>query len=136
MSRPLRMFTGASSYTDLPKACCSPRLQQGGLPYAREAFADRVYDMDGQLLPRSMPGSVWTDKEQMVDQVSAIVQEGYVQARARDGSGTGRLPLQADTICLHGDGERAVEAAAYLRQALSRKGVQVQALHAGFGETS
>lgn len=100
-----------------------------GLRYAKEAFADRAYGRDGRLLPRSVAGAVLTDKEQMAKQVWTILNEGHVIAGpAAEQASICRLPLQADTICLHGDGNGAPKAAAYLRQALSLKGVRIQPL--------
>ncbi len=112
-----------------PAGWLQPAAEALGLHYVKEAFADRAYGNNGLLLDRSRPGSVLTDRQQMVEQVVSIVREGYVTVQAEDAASEAkRCPLQADTICLHGDGEGAVEAASYLRQALGRQGVQIQAL--------
>jgi UPF0271 protein len=87
-----------------------------------EVFADRTYQSDGSLTPRTLPGAVIEDEADAVAQVLRIVREGVV--RARDGRD---VALRAETICLHGDGGRAVEFARRLRNELAAAGVAVRA---------
>jgi UPF0271 protein len=87
-----------------------------------EVFADRTYRADGSLTPRTLPGAVIDDEAVAVAQVLRIVREGVV--RARDGCD---VALRAETICLHGDGGRAVEFARRLRNELAAAGVAVRA---------
>jgi len=89
-----------------------------GLKVAREGFADRTYQPDGSLTPRAQPGAMIEDCHAAVAQVCQMVTEGTVTAG--DGS---RVPLAADTVCLHGDGRYAVEFATQLRAALQRAGI-------------
>lgn len=89
-----------------------------GARVAREAFADRAYDRDGQLVPRTQPGSVLTDVNEIARQVMNIVQEQRVQAITGEW-----IPLAADTVCIHGDHTGAVDSARQLRNALAEQGV-------------
>jgi UPF0271 protein len=96
-----------------------------GLLVAREAFADRVYEADGTLRSRTHPDSLILDFEQNLAQVLNIVRDGFVVAH--DGA---RVPVQAETICLHGDTPGAAERAAFLRSGLRTVGVEVVPLAA------
>ena len=96
-----------------------------GLPWASEVFADRAYEDDGALTPRSLPGSVITDEEQAIARVLQMVREGTVTARSGK-----TIPICADSICLHGDGVKAVEFAARIRKELTSNGVEIVPLHA------
>ncbi len=95
-----------------------------GLPVAREAFADRVYEADGTLRARRHSDSMIFDYERNLQQAINIVKNGSVVAHGGE-----RIPVQADTICLHGDAPGAAERAARLRQGLREAGVEVAALN-------
>ncbi len=92
------------------------------VPVACEAFADRSYQDDGSLTPRSRAGAMITDVEQSIAQVRRMVADGVVRAQSgRD------VPLTVDTICVHGDQPGAVEFARRLRATLEQDGIRVQA---------
>jgi UPF0271 protein len=91
-----------------------------GLRVAREAFADRGYNPDGTLVSRKQPGSVFSDPRQSVEQVLSLVKRGEIVTA--DGS---VLKLQADTVCVHGDGPAALPIAKALREELTREGVEL-----------
>lgn len=88
--------------------------ESAGLRTASEVFADRTYRPDGTLTPRSEPNALITDVRQCVEQVIQMVGSRTVRATGGD-----TIELKADTICLHGDGEHAVEFARAIRGALS-----------------
>lgn len=92
-----------------------------GLSTLSEVFADRTYQADGSLTPRREAGALITDPALVVAQVLGMVREGRVVAT--DGS---RVEIKADTICLHGDGEHAVEFARELRAALEAVGIEIK----------
>lgn len=94
-----------------------------GLIFAAEAFADRSYNKDGTLQSRRHDGALILDPQRAAAQAVAIARDGRV--RAVDGA---EIPLQADTLCLHGDNPNCEEIAWAVRQALDQAGVQVQAL--------
>lgn len=92
-----------------------------GLRVAEEVFADRTYQPDGSLTPRSQPNALLADPAAAVAQVVRVVREGVV--RAVDGTD---VPLHADTVCVHGDGPHAVEFVQVLRVQLKNTKIAVK----------
>lgn len=84
-----------------------------GIPLWFEAFADRGYDGDGYLLPRSQPGAVHHDAEQILAQALTFARGEPLTAS--DGSD---LYLQADSLCVHGDNAESVAVVARIRAAM------------------
>ena len=93
-----------------------------GLCSVSEVFADRTYQRDGSLTPRSRPDAMITNEDAAVAQVLRMLREGVV--RATDGTD---VPIQADTICLHGDGPHAVAFARRLNRELRAAGFRLEA---------
>jgi len=91
------------------------------LPIVIEAFADRAYRPDGTLVPRTEPGAVLHDPEQVVKRSVGIATEGSVIAATGD-----RIPVAADSLCLHGDTPGAVDLAVRVREALIAAGVSIR----------
>jgi 5-oxoprolinase (ATP-hydrolysing) subunit A len=101
---------------------------EAGLPVVEEIFADRAYLADGNLVPRSQPGAVLHDPNDCVRHVMGIVESGEITAI--DGQ---RLPVQAQSVCVHGDSDHAVQTARAVRVALEGAGyvlVGMEALRA------
>ncbi len=96
-----------------------------GLRTAAEAFADRAYAADGSLRARRLAGAVLDDPAAAAAQAVAIAREGSVDTH--DGA---RLPVHADTICVHGDLPGAVARARAVRAALEAAGVDLLPLGA------
>lgn len=96
--------------------------ETAGLRVAHEVFAERAYEADGSLSPRGTPGAVLDDLDASLAQVRMLVGEGVVVAR--DGS---RVPVRADTLCLHGDRKDAASFARALRHALDADGIRIAA---------
>jgi UPF0271 protein len=94
-----------------------------GLRVAHEAFAERRYEADGTLTPRSRPDAVIESLEASLEQVRRLLHEGTVIARTGE-----RVPLRMDTLCLHGDRPGAAQFAHSLREALLGEGVRIVAL--------
>jgi UPF0271 protein len=82
-----------------------------GLRAIAEVFADRGYAADGSLLPRGTAGALLEDPGRVAAQALALVERGA-----------------GETICLHGDGPRAVEFARAVRDALREAGVDVRSV--------
>lgn len=97
--------------------------EREGLAAASEVFADRTYQPDGTLTPRTRPDALVTSVDAAVAQALAFVRDGYV--RATDGT---LVPVRAGTICLHGDGPHAVAFARAIREGLAAAGVTVAPL--------
>jgi len=92
-----------------------------GLRVAAEVFADRAYEPDGSLASRRKPGSVIHDAEMVVERAVRMVKDHTDVAI--DGS---VVPLQADTICVHGDTPGSDDLAASIRAGLERAGITVK----------
>ncbi len=91
-----------------------------GLGTALEVFADRAYEEDGTLVGRGRPGAMITDEEQAIARVIRMVKEGTVTAvSGKD------IPIQADSVCVHGDGEKALAFVERIREALKKEDIQV-----------
>jgi len=93
-----------------------------GMPVAGEVFADRGYSDDGTLAPRDKPGGMIEDAAQSVKQALGMIEDGIVVSL-----GGKRVPVAADTLCLHGDQPGAAKFAAELRKTFKQKGIQVAA---------
>jgi len=99
--------------------------EAAGLHVGREVFADRTYQSDGQLTPRSQPGAVLHDAQACVQHVLRMLDaQGIVTA---DGQ---RLPTPIHSICVHGDGPDAVASAQQIRLALEKAGYRLAPLTA------
>lgn len=96
--------------------------QRLGLTTRQEVFADRGYQPDGSLVPRTQAGALITDEGKALAQTLEMVRAGRVTAV--DGTSAN---VQADTVCLHGDGEHALQFARRLRAAFSAEGILVSA---------
>jgi UPF0271 protein len=90
------------------------RARSAGLAVLEEAFADRRYLADGRLAPRSRPGSVIDEPDAAAAQARSIANGEAIATL--DG---GTLCLRADTLCLHGDREDAVQFARAIAAALA-----------------
>ena len=93
------------------------------LRVASEAFADRTYQPDGSLTPRSRPDALITDEALAVTQALRLIREGCV--RAADGR---QVAIAADTICVHGDGPHAVQFARRLRTEFAAADIAIRPL--------
>jgi UPF0271 protein len=94
-----------------------------GLRFVAEVFADRAYNPDGTLVSRRLPGAVHTDPTQAAAQAARMVKEHIVVAH--DGT---RVPIIAETICLHGDNPAASANARAIREALEAAEIEVVGL--------
>ena len=93
-----------------------------GLRLAREAFVDRAYEADGTLRSRRLPGALLIDPAAAAQQALSIVRDGRV--RAHDGS---FIPVEADTLCVHGDTPGAAAILRAVRAALVAEGIALRA---------
>lgn len=91
-----------------------------GLKLAREGYADRQYEDDGNLTPRSIPGSVYKDPERALAQCLSMATEGCLISRQGN-----RVSVAVETICVHGDEPTAVALARHVRQGLETAGCRV-----------
>ena len=103
--------------------CLADEARSRGVRVGIVGIADRAYQADGTLVPRTQPGAVIHDVETIAARTVQIVTEGYLYAV--DGT---RVDVQADTVLLHGDNPEAVENARAVRAALEAAGVTIASL--------
>lgn len=106
----------------LPGSAWLTLAEESGHPVFREAFVDRAYLSDGTLVPRTQEGAVLQDPAAVVAQAVRLATRKEVLAI--DGT---VVPVQADSLCIHGDTPGAVTMAAAVREGLEQAGVQIEA---------
>jgi len=94
-----------------------------GLATASEVFADRSYQDDGTLTPRSQPGALIEDEKISLQQVMQMVKEQTVTSINKK-----IIPISAETICIHGDGKHAVAFAKTIHQSLKENKIEIKAV--------
>jgi UPF0271 protein len=94
-----------------------------GLRVAAEGFADRAYEPDGSLTPRSRPGAVIHDPAVVVERAVRMVRDAIVLTPSGQ-----PIPLRIDTICVHGDTPGAADLTRRIKAGLESAGVGVRAL--------
>ena len=97
-----------------------------GLVVAEEAFIDRRYLADGTLVPRSFPEAMIDDPAEAAAQAVRLAADGMLATSAG-----GEIRVTADTLCVHGDGARAVEIATAAREALAAVGIAIHPASCG-----
>ena len=94
-----------------------------GVKCASEVFADRAYEDDGSLVPRTKIGAVISNEEEASDRAVQMIKFGKVK------SITGKeIPISADTICIHGDTPQALHLARIMRAKFAREMIEIEAL--------
>ena len=91
-----------------------------GLRVASEVLADRAYQADGSLVPRSKPGAVIHDADEAIARTVRMVKEGKVTAITGE-----EVAIEAHSICVHGDNPDAVEFVRRIRAKLEAEGVTI-----------
>ena len=120
IARAVRSLDAALILFALPGTELERAALAAGLPVAREGFADRAYEADGTLTPRSRPGSVIHSAEEVIGRAVRMARDGVV--RATNGSD---IPMRIDTICTHGDTPGSHELTRQLRAGLEADGIVV-----------
>ncbi len=95
--------------------------EAAGLPTVREFFVDRGYTPQGTLVPRSEPGALLEDPDEVAERVLRMVGGGSVVAV--DGS---EVAVRAESACVHGDSPGAVRMARAVRERLASAGVALR----------
>ena len=94
-----------------------------GLKTASEFFADRTYQADGNLTPRSESNALIKTTEQSIAQVLQMIKSQTVTATNGE-----TISIKAETVCIHGDGANALEFAKNIRQALIDNDIKIQSI--------
>lgn len=118
----VRRFDPSLRFFGLAGSGMIDAARRAGLTPVEEVFADRGYMPDGSLVPRSQPGALIEDEEQSLAQTLSLVRDRKV--KAIDGS---IVPVNAQTVCLHGDGAHALAFARRIRDRLQQEGIAVRA---------
>lgn len=90
---------------------------------ASEVFADRGYEADGSLTPRSKKGALLTDVQAVLAQALQMVEYGLVTTSSGE-----TIPVLAETICIHGDGPHAVEFAGAIFKHLRENAISIETI--------
>jgi UPF0271 protein len=98
----------------LAGSCLVDAAKELNVPVWQEVFADRRYTNEGLLVPRTQAGAMIEDDSSALEQVLGMAQNGNVISI--DGK---TIPLQADTLCIHGDNPHAIEFAKKIKAALT-----------------
>jgi UPF0271 protein len=94
-----------------------------GLASASEVFGDRAYNDDGSLVSRDLPGAVLRETDVVIDRVVKMIEEKIVVTIS------GKIiPIKAETICIHGDNEMALEFVKTLSSTLKKRGIVVKSI--------
>lgn len=104
----------------LPGSALAACAASAGVRVVLEGYADRAYEPDGTLVPRSQPKAVITDVDIIADRALRMATSGEVEAR--DGS---IVSAPVESLCVHGDTPGAVELAQRIRDTLTAAGVQL-----------
>lgn len=95
-----------------------------GLRTASEAFADRTYQPNGNLTARMEPNALIETAQEACEQVLEMI-----CAQTATATGGAKIPIRADTVCIHGDGAHALEFARALNRTLTEKGIRISAMN-------
>jgi len=119
VARAVRRWRAGACMVGLAGSSALGVYASAGLRAVAECFADRVYEADGSLRSRKLPGALIGDARAAAEQAASIARLGYAMA------GGVRVAIAAETICIHGDGPDAVGFATAVRAALAAAGVTV-----------
>ena len=114
----IRAYDPALPLMALAGAPLIARAQAAGLTVVPEAFADRGYRADGQLIARSQPGAVLHDPDLIAQRMLRLTREGVIAAQDDT-----LVPIAAQSICVHGDSPGAVAIARRIRALFDAEGV-------------
>ncbi len=98
-----------------------PVAKEMGVRFVEEVYADRIYNPDGTLQSRKVPGSVIHDPEKAARQALSSVQEGYVVAH--DGT---KVSVRPQSLCVHGDSPSALSILQKIREELRKASIAVK----------
>ncbi|PTI61772.1 5-oxoprolinase subunit PxpA, partial [Staphylococcus succinus] len=116
-------FDESLYYVGLSNTLLISEAKKIGLKTASEVFADRRYEDDGQLVSRKADDALITDTKEAIAQVVKMVKSKSVITKNNR-----EIDIEADTICVHGDGAHALEFVSEIKERLSKEGVSITKL--------
>ena len=118
----VRRFDPSLKFFGLAGSGMIEAATRAGLQPVEEVFADRAYNADGSLVSRKLPGALIESDAQAIAQTLSLVRDHRVTAI--DGS---TVAVNAQSVCLHGDGAHALAFAQRIRERLASEGISVRA---------
>jgi UPF0271 protein len=118
----IRTFNPELSLYGLAGSELIAAARHADLNAVEEVFADRAYEADGSLVARSKPGAMIENDQDAIAQTLMLVKQK--QVKAIDGS---LVSVNAQTVCLHGDGAHALDFARQIRARLHEERIAVRA---------
>jgi UPF0271 protein len=112
-------LTLGTKRTSKLKAIC----REQGIRLALEAFPDRNYTDDGELLSRKYKEAVLKDHEEIAQRATRMVKEKGVPSIHGEW-----IEMDIDTLCIHGDNAESIEAAKMIHDYAAREGIEIQPL--------
>jgi len=122
IAKAVKNFDSKLQLTGLSGSCSIEQAIEIGLPTISEVYADRTYQDDGTLTPRTEPGALITDPAVAAAQVLEMVSEGVVTSVTGN-----KVPIVAESVCLHGDGPYALLFAETINTTLKQNGIIIRA---------
>ncbi len=122
IAKAVKNFDSKLHLTGLSGSCSIEQAIEIGLPTISEVYADRTYQDDGTLTARTEPGALITDPAIAAAQVLEMVREGVVTSVTGN-----KVPIVAESVCLHGDGPHALLFAETIYTTLQQKGITIRA---------
>lgn len=123
IARAVKDFDDRLIFYGLSQSVMIEEAKKLSLKTANEVFADRTYQPDGSLTPRTQPNALVTDEDQALKQAIRFVKENKIFTASGQ-----EISLQADTICLHGDGAHALTFAKSIHQQLIKENINIKSL--------
>ncbi len=121
IAKAVKNFNSKLWLVGLSGSCSIEQAIETGLNTISEVYADRTYQDDGTLTPRGTAAAMITDASVAAAQVLEMVKEGTVTTV----SGS-KIPIVAESICLHGDGPHVLEFATTIHRTLKEKGIDIR----------
>ncbi len=116
----VREFDKSLIIVAMASTCLERAAKAAGAAYVAEIFADRAYNDDGTLVSRREPNALIRDPRTCADNILRAVETGSLISR----SGA-KVPVNAGTVCVHGDKPEAVRIASEVRNRLDQAGIEV-----------
>jgi UPF0271 protein len=121
LARAVAEFDSSLIFYGLSNSLMLTEATKLGLKTASEVFADRTYQEDGSLTPRAQRNAMLNEVETATRQAIMMAAEKKVVATS------GKIiPVKADTLCIHGDGDHALEFAKAIFHSLKEKNIEIK----------
>lgn len=117
-------FDDGLLFYGLPESEMEKAAEVAGIKFIGEVFADRTYQPDGTLTPRTLPNALIEEEAKAIEQVMQIVKNKTVTCVNGE-----MISLNADTICIHGDGKHAIQFAEALHSKLITEHISIQSFN-------